>query len=605
MIVTGNTATGGTGGASATATAGDGGKAVGGIMNSDFSSLTMTGSTISANVAVGGTGGVGTNHSGGAGGYAVGGFYDVPAAPTVVQASTISGNAAAGGAGGSASGSSNVGGLGGSATGGIAHVDAPLTLAATTIAGNLATGGVGGTASGSADGGVGGRVTGGGADVGGTATIVNSTIAGNAALGGAGGGASGSGTDGQGNAALGGGVYLDEASSLTLASNTLADNSAAAAANPLQQPTGGNLYRGNTDALITANDTIVAGGVAAGNTGNCDGLGGSGLAVTTDDGHNLSGASSQCGFSAVHGDLVAADPLLQPLASNGGPTQTMALGAGSPAIGAGGVCPDPMTAARLTGDQRSQPRANPCDIGAFQAQLPANIVLPQIAGAAQVGKTLSCSQGSWTGDFLSFARQWLRGGTAIAGATAPDYAVQGTDVGALLACTVTATGAYGSASATSAGVLASAAPALASAAPPPWPSISAVGERNKTWREGGKLATLARRKKPPLGTTFSFTLNTPATVKLVFSQTVAGRKVGHKCVAPTHFNRHKHTCTRVITAGSLTFTNTHAGLNKIAFQGRLSHSKKLKPGRYALKLTATNASGHTTSKPITFTIVKR
>jgi hypothetical protein len=56
--------------------------------------------------------------------------------------------------------------------------------------------------------------------------------------------------------------------------------------------------------------------------------------------------------------VVFADPLLGPLADNGGPTMTMALLPGSPAIGAGTDCPET--------DQRGVPRDVGCDIGAFQ-----------------------------------------------------------------------------------------------------------------------------------------------------------------------------------------------------------------------------------------------
>ena len=55
------------------------------------------------------------------------------------------------------------------------------------------------------------------------------------------------------------------------------------------------------------------------------------------------------------------DPQLEALADNGGPTSTMALPAGSPAIDAGAEgCP--MT------DQRGEPRSGGCDSGAFEAQ---------------------------------------------------------------------------------------------------------------------------------------------------------------------------------------------------------------------------------------------
>lgn len=58
--------------------------------------------------------------------------------------------------------------------------------------------------------------------------------------------------------------------------------------------------------------------------------------------------------------IAFADPLLAPLADNGGPTLTMELLAGSPAIGAGADCPET--------DQRGISRDASCDIGAFQTE---------------------------------------------------------------------------------------------------------------------------------------------------------------------------------------------------------------------------------------------
>ena len=60
---------------------------------------------------------------------------------------------------------------------------------------------------------------------------------------------------------------------------------------------------------------------------------------------------SQSGFFGT--TVSTANPKLAPLASNGGPTQTMALGTGSPAIDAGDVAA--ATAAGLTTDQRAAP----------------------------------------------------------------------------------------------------------------------------------------------------------------------------------------------------------------------------------------------------------
>lgn len=60
----------------------------------------------------------------------------------------------------------------------------------------------------------------------------------------------------------------------------------------------------------------------------------------------------------VTSNIVISDPLLSPLADNGGYTKTMALQAGSPAINAGSGCP--------TTDQRGATRVGVCDIGAYE-----------------------------------------------------------------------------------------------------------------------------------------------------------------------------------------------------------------------------------------------
>ncbi len=140
--------------------------------------------------------------------------------------------------------------------------------------------------------------------------------------------------------------------------------------------------------------------------------------------------------------------------------------------------------------------------------------------------------------------------------------------------------------------------------PPPTPRITHLTQTHTRWREGSKLARLARRRrKPPVGTTVSFALKPAAAVKLTFTESARGRRVGKKCAAPSHGNRRKRACTRTITSGTVTFPSAEAGTAKIAFQGRLSRRKKLRPGRYKLTITATNATGKTTSHALTFTIV--
>lgn len=82
---------------------------------------------------------------------------------------------------------------------------------------------------------------------------------------------------------------------------------------------------------------------------------------------------------------------------------------------------------------------------------PANTVLPAITGTAQVGVTLTSTAGNWTGrPTPTYARQWKRGGVAIAGATAATYVPVVGDIGAVITVTVTANSVAGSKAATSA-----------------------------------------------------------------------------------------------------------------------------------------------------------
>jgi hypothetical protein len=136
------------------------------------------------------------------------------------------------------------------------------------------------------------------------------------------------------------------------------------------------------------------------------------------------------------------------------------------------------------------------------------------------------------------------------------------------------------------------------------PVITGVGQSAKRWREGNKLAQTSRKsKRPPIGTTFRFALNEPAQMRLSFTRRSAGRRVGGKCVAPTKRNRGKRRCGRALHAGALTFQG-HQGAGRLRFQGRLSRTRRLKPGRYRLVITATNSDGlHSAAKRLSFTIV--
>jgi hypothetical protein len=92
-------------------------------------------------------------------------------------------------------------------------------------------------------------------------------------------------------------------------------------------------------------------------------------------GHNLDSDGTSGFVNGANGDLVGTvaspiDAKLSPLQDNGGPTLTMALLPGSPALGAA-ACSD-AEGAPLTVDQRGFPRPHVtgCDIGAFENQAP-------------------------------------------------------------------------------------------------------------------------------------------------------------------------------------------------------------------------------------------
>jgi hypothetical protein len=153
-------------------------------------------------------------------------------------------------------------------------------------------------------------------------------------------------------------------------------------------------------------------------------------------------------------------------------------------------------------------------------------------------------------------------------------------------------------------------PTRQTACPPPPParaaSLSRVSQSASRWREGKTFARLSRRaRKPPVGTTFRFTLDKAATVRFVFTQKKPGRRVGGECRAPSARNKGRSKCTRTVTAGKLSFARAHAGANRVRFAGRLSRKQKLRAGRYTLTITASNGPGLVSApKRLTFTIVR-
>ncbi len=213
----------------------------------------------------------------------------------------------------------------------------------------------------------------------GTLTVTESTFSGDAAPGaGFGGGAifsdgsasiSASTFSGNSSGNLGGAI-LNLGGDLTIGNSTFSGDSAAGS--------GGAMFNtgtaGITNSTFSANRAVTGGGVESDGTltigasllagssatgGNCY-LGGS----VHDQGYNLDDGVT-CGFGAA-GDLSDVPAVLDPsgLRNNGGPTPTIALFPGSPAIKHvtdASLCPST--------DQRGSPRGLPCDIGAFDTSV--------------------------------------------------------------------------------------------------------------------------------------------------------------------------------------------------------------------------------------------
>ena len=128
-----------------------------------------------------------------------------------------------------------------------------------------------------------------------------------------------------------------------------------------------------------------------------------GPAGLTDAGHNLSSDAS-CAFTNP-ASVNNLDPKLGPLADNGGPTLTMALLPGSPAIDAGDTSLAPTT------DQRGFPRpfGLAADIGAYESSfiVPAEVWTLSATAVTSTNATLNASV--YPNGYLTVA--WFEWGT--------------------------------------------------------------------------------------------------------------------------------------------------------------------------------------------------
>ena len=263
------------------------------------------------------------NGKGTSGGNQGGGLYDVGGDVTVTNVRFVSNASDRGGA--------------------IYQRGGTLTVAASTLTGNF------------------GRAAGGGiSNNGGTLIVTGSTFAANAtdlASGGGGGidlyggalSASGTVTNSTfvGNSAQHGGGLVGFSAPLTVTNSTISGNSAS---------DGAGLYKSGS--LATLTNTVLANATAT--IKNCTGGG-----TLTADSHNLADDNT-CGGAT---QATTAQLALGTLGDYGGPTQTIPLLPGSPAIDAGAaVGSGPAGATVPAADQRGKPRVGAPDIGAFESQ---------------------------------------------------------------------------------------------------------------------------------------------------------------------------------------------------------------------------------------------
>ena len=257
-----------------------------------------------------------------------GGAIFVPAgAEAEVKQATITGNAA------------------GEQGGGI-YNEGELELVQSTVNGNSA-----GDAS-NPDGGQGGGVYNAG-----EAEVQNSTITGNEVI------------DGTSTGSRGGGIFQDGSEGAEYENLTVSHNTAGA------DGSGGGI------AVVSGDETTLTNSIVSNNQSGQAGSENCSFDVTIPESGNLEDGFG-CGFTGA-GDKQGVDPLLGPLQDNQGFTDTMALGAGSPALDALDVSQCP------TFDQRTmgRPQGPHCDIGAFEVEVAESV--PGKATTAAAGKPFS------------------------------------------------------------------------------------------------------------------------------------------------------------------------------------------------------------------------
>jgi flagellar hook assembly protein FlgD len=133
------------------------------------------------------------------------------------------------------------------------------------------------------------------------------------------------------------------------------------------------------------------------------------------------------------------------------------------------------------------------------------------------------------------------------------------------------------------------------------PTLTQLQQSHRRWRDTRPADSAHGKSRTAIGTTFSFVLNEPATVELVFVKHVQGSEISDECVIETR-GRHGRPCVRTITKGSQSAAGK-AGENAVSFDGHTTRSHKLGPGEYTLEIKATNPAGQSGTRKLSFTIL--
>jgi hypothetical protein len=387
---TNNAAIGGNGG---NFNNGGGSNASGGSIYFEGGTLSIEGSRIENSNATGGNGGngPGNQQNGGMGGITNGGGAYIAGGTATINNSTFKNCSANGGNSGTGQNGTNAGA---DSNGGGLYSAGNVTVTNSTFALNSATGGDSGDSFGvdhfgAHESGNGGNARGGAilADAG-TLVINTATLAGNSAHGGDGGNGGqtngSAGMHGAGGLAYGGAITNANAATINIKHGTISLNSAQAGNTGVNQGganrpprlvaegAGGGIRVG--PGSVTLENTIIAGNTAANGLGDTSGAPIPGPNVdgaVTSNGHNLLGIATEATGFTGGGDQTGTNPMLGPLANNGGPTETMELLPGSAATDSGvaaGATLDQRGLARTVDDPGAANAATSdgTDIGAYE-----------------------------------------------------------------------------------------------------------------------------------------------------------------------------------------------------------------------------------------------